>query len=149
MNAQENLYIRLDKTFATEDIVQIKSKFSHTPGVTVRSEKRTLGLLPELLAVTPVAGLVVSTANLLLAVTRDVRQVSGERQLDFDKFTKSMKTELAKLGLLDWKLKSVDDFVALTEGQGRPCKIVIETASGEYVGIHAVRNGNVLNLRQE
>jgi hypothetical protein len=144
--SEDRWRIELDNTIGEEEAQQIRTKLADRREIVVRSAKRTLGLGPEVLSIIPLAALVISTANLTLALMKYADENNKEKRIDLELFKKTMATELAKLGLLDWKLEALDNFAAITEITSDPCYLVIATGSGERVKLSVRREGSTLRF---
>jgi hypothetical protein len=144
--SEDRWRIELDNTIADDEAQQIRSGLAAHRQVAVRSAKRELGLGAELSSIVPVAALVISAANLALAITKQSKESTKEKRIDLERFQQLMETELAKLGLLDCKIVSIDNFSAITDSTSEPCHLAVTTGVGELVKLSVRREHNTLRF---
>ena len=97
------LRVQLDSTFSNDQVLQIRAYLASEDDVVVRSENRTLGVLPEIMAAAPAVGAVVALANLLLNIYVRI----GNYVLDIEEviFYKPMPPKLADIRYIWWSLR--------------------------------------------
>jgi hypothetical protein len=146
---EEKLQAYLDETFNRDEVLQVVSLLApNRAEIEVRSETPALGLLSELLSAAPAISVTVGIINLVLSVTKQRREHTADTTLDFPKFKQMLETELANLGLVEWKLNSIDDFSSITDGGPRPCRIVVSTNNGELITLFVERDGRQLRFHR-
>jgi competence protein ComGF len=143
--SEEALKVFLDSTFDRDQVLQIRAHFVENHDVVVRSEVRTFGLLPEMLSVTPIIGALVGLINLTLTIAARVQAHHKDNVIELDNFKKMMDTELAKLGLLDCKIVSIENFSVISEDTGGFSRLVVSTSCKE-VALRVERRGRQLQV---
>lgn len=141
-----DLRVELDSSFSDDQVLQIRARLSEFDDVVVRSGKRELGLYDEIVAATPIIGAVVGLANLLLNIYVRVDTKVAAGKMDLASFKKKLDTELAKLGLLNCKITSLEDFEVITNGAPGFARLVVTDDSGKEAILRVERSSNTLRV---